>query len=108
MHPQTIANILDKLIYRLSSAPHQLNIFGQKDTLKFIGFGFGGYMASTFLSSCRSLFPIVKSVMLINSAYGLTERTKNVYESLLEVFGVEDKTTEDNAFLFYNKAINST
>jgi hypothetical protein len=108
MHPHIITNILDKLLYRLSSAPQQLNIIGPKDTLKLIGFGYGGYMLSTFLSSCRSLFPIVKGVMLVNSAFGLTERLKSIYQSLLEVFSIEDKTTEDNAFLFYNKAINST
>jgi len=81
---------------------------GAKDTLKLIGFGFGGYLVSTFLSSCRALFPMVKGVMLVNSAFELTERIRSIYESLLEVFEVEDQTTEDNAFLFYNKAINST
>jgi alpha-beta hydrolase superfamily lysophospholipase len=74
-----ISGIVDKLFYRLSGEPGQLNIFGKKDTLKVMGFGYGGYLATCFLSSCKALFPMLRGVCLVNSAFALTEKTKSIF-----------------------------
>jgi hypothetical protein len=46
------ATLIDKLIYRLSSYPNQLNIFQAGDTFKIVGMGYGGYLAQSFMSLC--------------------------------------------------------
>lgn len=73
-----------------------------------MGFGFGGFLGVSFLSNCPSLFPLVSGVALVNTAFSLTPKYKEVFESLLELYSMEDKTTEENTFLFYNKAISSS
>ena len=85
-----ISAIVDKLLFRLGSEHGQLNVIGKKDSFKVIGFGYGGYLATSFLSACPALFPIVKGVALVNTAFELTEKTKNAFESLLELYSVED------------------
>jgi hypothetical protein len=107
MRTSEINSVVDKLIYRLSSEQNQLSVIGKSDKFKFLGFGFGGYLATCFLSSCPSLYPLTTGVALVNSAFSLTQKSKSTFEDLLQLFSVEDPTTEDNAFLFYNKAINS-
>ena len=67
-----ISAIVDKLIYKLSSEPNQMNIISKQDTFKIVGFGFGGFLATSFLSACPSYYPLVKGIALINSAFALT------------------------------------
>ena len=62
-------SILDKLIYRLSSEQNQLNIFSKKDLIKFIGFGIGGFLVSSFLSLNFSLCQIVPGITVLNSGF---------------------------------------
>ena len=64
-----ISAIVDKLLYRLGTDQGQLKIIGKNDTFKIVGFGFGGFLATSFLSSCPALFPLFKGVALINSAF---------------------------------------
>jgi hypothetical protein len=101
------SSILDQLIYRLSSEPNQLNIMGKQDRIKLIGFGYGGYLAASFISSSFMISAMVSAVILVNTPWTITKKYKEIYTSLLEVYSVEERTTEENAFLFYNKAINS-
>jgi pimeloyl-ACP methyl ester carboxylesterase len=88
-----ISSIVDKLIYRLSSEPNQLNIISKSDTLKIIGFGFGGYLTASFLSSCPALYSSVSGVTLVNAAFSMTQKYKSTYESLLSLYSVSDPTT---------------
>lgn len=99
---------MDKIIYRLSSETGQLSIIAPNDKLKFIGFGYGGYLLSSFLAANPALNPITTGVLLINTAPYCTTKYKSIFTSLSELYVLEDKPTEDNAFLYYNKAINST
>ena len=67
-----ISGIVDKLIYRLSGEQGQLGVIGKKDTFKFIGFGYGGYLMTSFLSGCPALHSLTTGVILINSAFEVT------------------------------------
>lgn len=58
--PNDFAAIIDKLIFRLSYHPSQLNIIASGDSIKIIGMGYGGYMAQAYLSLCPEMTSLVK------------------------------------------------
>jgi pimeloyl-ACP methyl ester carboxylesterase len=105
--PSDFSAIIDKLIYRVSSYPNQLNIVQQGETFKLVGLGYGGYLVQSYLALSPEIQSIVKGVMLVNSSSYCTKKYREIYSSLLQLYSVEDPVTEENAFLFYNKAINS-
>jgi pimeloyl-ACP methyl ester carboxylesterase len=66
--PNDFAAILDKLLYRLSAFPNQLNIITTEDSIKLIGMGYGGYLAQSFMSLCPETFSLIKGVLFVNTS----------------------------------------
>jgi hypothetical protein len=50
--PTDFSAIIDKLIYRVSAYPNQLNIVQQGESFKLVGLGYGGYLVQSFLALC--------------------------------------------------------
>ena len=82
-----------------------MGIIGKEDSLKFIGLGVGGFITANYLSTCLTVQSLVEGVMMVNAPYHLTPKLKEMFNSLIELFSVEDSINEENAFLFYSKAI---
>ena len=62
------SEVLDKIIYRLSSQNGELKIIDlEKDLFKFIGFGYGGYLLASYLGHSYHYFSNIAGIMLINS-----------------------------------------
>jgi hypothetical protein len=81
--PTNFAAIIDKLIYRLSSSPNQLNIIGVGDTIKAIGMGYGGFLLQSYMSFCPSTFLLIQQILLFNSSPYCTNKYREVFTSLL-------------------------
>jgi len=75
--------IIDKLIFRLSSYSGQLNIFSSVDSYKFVGFGYGGYLISSYLSANPAMHKITNGTFLINCSANCTPKYKAIIESLI-------------------------
>lgn len=77
--------VLDKLVFYLGGEKNELKIIDlEKDSFKFCGFGYGGYLLSTYLGSYSFTFGSrIASAMLINSFMQYPKRYTEILESLL-------------------------
>jgi len=100
---------MDKLIYRLSNEKDQLNYIDyNKDSFKFIGYGYGCHLLMSYLGYYYAFFPILSGVMLVNPFSTMPSNYLNMLKSLLQLYESEDLTANEEAYLFYNKGIDSS
>jgi pimeloyl-ACP methyl ester carboxylesterase len=81
--PSDFSALIDKLFYRLSSYPSQLNIVQTGESFKLIGMGYGGYLVQSYMALCPEIHSIIKGVMLVNSSPYCTKKSREIYSSLL-------------------------
>lgn len=61
-------SVLEKLMFRLSGEKNQMGVIDiRKDTFKFIGIGYGGYLTASFLANNTILHEMTAAVLLVNS-----------------------------------------
>lgn len=83
--PAQFNSIVDKIIFKLAQ-PGKGCIIGSADKFKFIGFGFGGYLASCFLSATFALGSLTDGVFLVNTASNCSVKCRNIFTTLLELY----------------------
>ena len=84
--------ILEKLLYRLSTEKEQLGFINfRKDKFKFIGFGYGGYLLSSYLANNYQFYgKNLSGVMLVNTYKNITETLKEKAEALRMLYSSDD------------------
>ena len=86
-------NVMDKLLYRLSSAKGELKLISLKnDSFKFCGFGYGAYLLSSYLGAYHYYFPKLNGVLLINGFMEMPIKYKEMLDNLLVLFSSGDPT----------------
>ena len=80
---EDIAKILDALIFSLEN---QKVLDFQRDSIKLLGLGYGGNIATYFASSCESAFQPLNSILVINSFVYIDEMFAEKIKLLLDVF----------------------
>ena len=84
---------MDKLLYRISSEREQLGYINfRKDKFKFIGFGFGGYLLSSYIGSCGNEVygNSLTGVLLVNTYKNVSDSWREKLVVLGELFRTKD------------------
>lgn len=86
--------IMDKLLYRISSEREQLGYINfRKDKFKFIGFGFGGYLLSSYIGNCGTEVygnNSLTGVLLVNTYKNVSDSWREKLVALGELFRMKD------------------
>ena len=73
----SFGNVLDQLLYRLSTSKNELKIINLKnDLFKFCGIGFGAYLLASYLGSYHYYFSHLQEIMIINGFMEMPRKYK--------------------------------